>query len=130
MKIARLSLFSAAHIDRRSIKHVLDVRRVVFLDHLDAGATVFRNLIDVGPLHQPETDVGMSQAVAGSRVSLATMFHAEFVEERVEEFTLNLWEQELIRPHAVPLLHPFERNHGTGNRLAKADTTLAANGDV
>ena len=75
-----LGLSGAAHIDRRSIKHVLDVRRIVFLDHLDTGATVFRNLIDVGTLHQPETDISMPQAVAGARVALAVMLHAEFVE--------------------------------------------------
>ena len=85
-------LFGAAHVDRRSIQHVLDLRRIVFLDHLDAGAAVFRNLVDVCPLHQPETDIGVPQAVAGARVALAVVLHSEFVEERVEEFPLNFWE--------------------------------------
>lgn len=60
-----LGLSGAAHVDRRSIQHVLAVRRIVFLDHLDTGAAVFRNLIDVSTLHQPQTDIGMPQAVAG-----------------------------------------------------------------
>jgi hypothetical protein len=78
-------LSCAAHIDRRSITHVVDVRRIVFLDQLDADATVFRNLIDLGSLHQPETDLGTPQALAGSGVALAIMLHAEFVEQRVED---------------------------------------------
>ncbi len=59
-----LGLSGAPHVDRRSIKHVLDGRRIVFLHHLDAGVAVLGDLIDVGPLHQPETDIGMPQANA------------------------------------------------------------------
>ena len=42
-------------IDRGGVKVGLDMRCVVFLDHLDAGAAVFGDLIDVGAFHQAET---------------------------------------------------------------------------
>ena len=46
------------YVDRRGVEHGLDVRGVEFLDHLDAGAAVFRALVDVRTLHEPEADVG------------------------------------------------------------------------
>ena len=65
--------FRASDVDSRGVKHVLDVRSIVFLDHLNAGA----------------------------RVALAVMLHAEFVEERIEQLALNFREQELVRFKAV-----------------------------
>src|SRR5271157_1289037 len=41
-------------VDRGGVKVRLDVRRVISLDHLDAGAAVLRNLVDVGPFHQAQ----------------------------------------------------------------------------
>jgi hypothetical protein len=39
------------------------VRRVVFLDHLHAGAAVLGDLIDVCAFHQAQADIRMPQAV-------------------------------------------------------------------
>jgi hypothetical protein len=51
------------NVDRRRIKRALDVCRVEFLDHLDAGAAVLGNLINVGALHQAQADIGVAQAI-------------------------------------------------------------------
>ena len=66
----------ASDVDRRSIDHVLDVRGVEFLDHLDAGATVLGDLIDVCTLHEPEADIGVPEAVSRARVAFAVLFQA------------------------------------------------------
>ena len=39
-------------VDRGSVQRCLDVRRVVFLDHLHTRAAVLSDLVDVGALHQ------------------------------------------------------------------------------
>lgn len=52
--------FGPTDIDGRRIKGTLDMRGVELLDHFDAGAAVFGDLVDVGTLHQPHTDVGMA----------------------------------------------------------------------
>src|ERR1700720_1934709 len=67
-----LSLFP--HIDSGSIQRILEVRRVIRFDHLDTGPAVLRHLIDVGALHQPEADVGVSQAVSSSLIAVAINF--------------------------------------------------------
>lgn len=59
-----------AHIDGGSIKRVLDVRCIEFLDHFHRRAAVLRNLIDVGPLHQPHANIGVAQAVGRARIAV------------------------------------------------------------
>jgi hypothetical protein len=62
---------SAPDVDRDGIELRLDMCRVILFDHLDTGAVVFRDLVDVGPFHQAQTDVCMPQAVGGSRPAFA-----------------------------------------------------------
>jgi hypothetical protein len=72
----RLGLFlfqpRSHFVDFCGVKIRLDVRRVIFLDHLDAGAAIFCNLLDLGTLHQAQTNIGVPQAVGRSRPSFAT----------------------------------------------------------
>ena len=58
-----LFLFWSHDAARRCVKVRLDVRRAIFLDHLDAGAAVLRDLADIGPFHQAQTDVCVPQAI-------------------------------------------------------------------
>src|SRR5260370_34865376 len=44
-------------IDRSGVERGLEVRCVVFLDHLDTYAAVFGDLVDVGTLHQTQADL-------------------------------------------------------------------------
>jgi hypothetical protein len=60
------------------------MRRVVLLDHLDAGAAVLGNLIDVRAFHQAHADVGVSQALGGARFALSIKFEVRSFEQRVE----------------------------------------------
>jgi hypothetical protein len=53
----------AANVDGGRIERVLDVRRVEFLDHLDAGAAVLGDLVDVGAFHETHADIGVAKAV-------------------------------------------------------------------
>ncbi len=51
-----------AHIDQGRIDHIFEVRRVVLLDHLDTGAAVFGDLIDISAFQQAETNIAVAQA--------------------------------------------------------------------
>ena len=80
----RFRLLGTPNIDDRSIDHVFDVGGVKFLDHLDAGAAVFRDLIHVGPLHQTQTDVGVPQAVKRPTLAFAVYLEVKLGKEGVE----------------------------------------------
>lgn len=84
-------------IDRGGIQVCLDVRRVVFLDHLDAGAAVLGDLVNIRSFHQAQTDVCMPQAVSGSRSALSIESEILFVQNRLEELVLPLWKEEIGR---------------------------------
>ena len=78
MRNARAAVSSpqARADEHLSTRHpgTLDMRRVEFLDHLDAGATIFGDLIDVVTLHQPHANIGMAQAVGGARLFATVAF--------------------------------------------------------
>src|SRR5438445_788395 len=73
------------YVDRRSIEHRFDVSGVKFLDHLHAGPAVLGNLIDIGTLHQPEANIGVTQAVTGSDIAVAVALQLEFIENGVQQ---------------------------------------------
>src|ERR1700680_2667206 len=72
-RLVRLFCFGAPYVDRGGVEAVLEVRGVVFLDHLDAGAAVFRDLVNVGAFQQAQADVGVPQAVGRAGLSLAVL---------------------------------------------------------
>ena len=55
----------------------------MFLDHLDTGAAILGNLIDVGSFEQTKADVSMPQTVAGADMTIAVELQVEFVEQRI-----------------------------------------------
>ena len=70
----RLSLtlrFLLSDVDSGSVNYILDVRCVIFFDHLDTSAAVLSDLIDVGSFHQPHADIGVAKAVGRSAVAFA-----------------------------------------------------------
>ncbi len=75
----------APHVDRRRADHVLDVRGIVFLDHLDAGAAIARDSVDVRAFHQAETDVSVAKRIDRSRLAVAIELEIGLVENAVEE---------------------------------------------
>jgi hypothetical protein len=58
------------------------MRGIVFLDHLDGGAAVLCDLVDIGAFHEAQTDVGMSETVSGSRLTVAVGCQVFFTEDR------------------------------------------------
>ncbi len=52
-----------SNVDGRSVQMGLDMGSVEFFDYLDAGAAIFRDLVDIGSLHQTEADVCVPQAI-------------------------------------------------------------------
>src|SRR5260370_41863517 len=73
------------------------MRSVIFLDHLDAGAAVFGDLVDVGPFHQAQTDVGMTQAVGRTRPAFAVEPEIFFVKNGLEKLALPFRKNEVDR---------------------------------
>ena len=76
---------------------MFEVRRVEFLDHLDAGAAVLRDLINVRAFHEAHTDVSVAQAVGGARVPVAIKFKFRPGEDSIEEFDMISRKDEISR---------------------------------
>ena len=68
---------------------------VELLDHFDAGAAILGDLVDVGAFHEAQADVGVAQAVGGAALAVAVGLEAKFIENGVEEFSLNVSENEV-----------------------------------
>ena len=96
----------ADHIDCSGIERVLDVDRVIFLDHADARATVLSDLIDVGSLHQPHADIRVPQAVSRTRSAVSVNAKVLLLKDGLEEFALPFWENEVCRFGRAPFLAP------------------------
>ena len=92
-----------------SIEQGLDVRCVIFLDHLDASTAVLSNLVDVGTFHQPQTDVCMPQTVRGTRSAFAVEAKIFLIEDGLEKFALPFRKNEVRRSGRAPL---FARDSG------------------
>src|ERR1017187_9848435 len=89
--------FRPPDVDRGGVKAVLEVGSVVFLDHLNAGAAVLRNLVYVRAFHETQADVGMPEAISSTGLSFAVFFEAFFVEDRVEKLSVDLGENRISR---------------------------------
>ncbi len=143
-------------VDGGGVKIGLDVRGVVFLDHLDAGAAVFGDLVDVGAFHQAQTDVRVPQAVGRSRPAFAVEPEIFLVQNRLEKLALPFRKNEVCRLRKAPFFgavvqwclapsrpcplrsarartesgfQSLKRAHSAAHALAVADTALAAHLD-
>ena len=143
LRKASWKLSSYDDIDGCRVETGFDVRGVIFLDHLDRCPAILGDLVDVGPFHQTQADVGVTQAVSGARLSLAVGFEFFFVKDGIEQFTLPLREQKVRRFGQARLfvgrsparlvdpqrpgaaLQPLERPDGAGHAFAIADAALA-----
>ena len=67
-------LFFLTNVDEGRIDHILEMRRVVFLDHLDAGAAVLGDLIDISSLQKTETNVTVPQTVGRAGFAIPVEF--------------------------------------------------------
>src|ERR1039458_1369442 len=123
-RLVLLFCFRPPYVDRGGFETVLEVGRVVFLDHLYAGAAVLRNLIDVRAFHQTQADVGVPQAVRRAGLSLAVLLQIFLVKDRVEELPVGLRKNRIGRLRLVPLDQPLKRLYGPAGALAVADAAL------
>ena|SRR4030081_1993318 len=69
--LAFLVVLGPHNVNCSGVERGLDVRRVVFLDHLDTRAAILCDLVDVGALHQAQADVCMTDAVRRTRSAFA-----------------------------------------------------------
>ncbi len=88
------------------------MRRVVFLDHLDTGAAVFSDLVDVGALHQPQVDIRMPQTVCRTRSAFAVEAEIFLIEDGLEKFALPFRKNEVRRSGRAPLFARDRRGLG------------------
>ena len=75
---------------------------MVFPDHLDAGAAVLGDSVDVGTLHHTQADVCMPQTVRGPRLALSVDTKFFLVENSFRELALPLGENQVRRLARVP----------------------------
>jgi hypothetical protein len=88
---------------------LVDVGRVIFLDHLDAGEAVFGDLVDVGSFHQAQTNLCMPQTVSSSRSAFSIEPEILFLQNRPEKLALPVRKQEIGRLRKTPLLRAVIR---------------------
>src|SRR6266849_4711486 len=129
---------------------------VVFLDHLDAGAAVFGDLVDVGTFHQAQTYIRVPEAVGRSGSAFTVQSEVLLVEDRLEKLALPFRKDEVRGKRkaqflgavlggfwSVPVLgcgvhvyatesglQSLERAYGAAHALAVADTAFAAHLDL
>ena len=65
-------------------------------DHLDAGAAVLSDLIDVGALHQSQANVCMPQAVRRARSAFSVDAELFLVEDSFEKLSLPLGKNQIV----------------------------------
>jgi hypothetical protein len=84
-----LGTFFLAHdVDGRRVEAGLDVGGIELFDHLDRCPAILGDRVNIRPLHQAQTDVGMAQAIGGARLTVAVGFQFLFVENGFEQFAL------------------------------------------
>src|ERR1051325_2461380 len=113
------------HVDGGGIQRVLEVHGVVLLDHLDAGAAVLGDLVDVAALQQPEAHVRVAEAVGGPPVVVAVELQALLLEDGVEQATVVSGENLVRWLRGVALHQTLERPHRPAGALAVAEAPLA-----
>jgi hypothetical protein len=74
----------------------------VLLNHLDTGAAVLRDLIDVGAFHKAHADIGVAQAVSRARFTVAVEFKIRPRKNIVEELDVSDGIVRRIVHHQVP----------------------------
>src|SRR5258708_37026273 len=89
-------------VDGGGVELGLDMGGVVFLDHLDAGAAVFGDLVDVGTFHQAQTYICVPEAVGRSGPAFTVQSEVFLVEDGLEKLAL-----------------PFRKNEVRGSRKAQ-----------
>src|ERR1019366_3963925 len=94
--------FWSHDVDRCGVKVRLDVRRVIFLDHLDTGTAVFGDLVDIGTFQQAQTDVCVPQAVSRSRPAITIKPEIFFVQDCLEKLALPFRKNEVCRLRQGP----------------------------
>ena|ERR1700733_569916 len=72
-------------VDGGGVKIGLDVRCIVFLDHLDAGAAVLGDLVDIRALHEAQANICMPQAISRSRSPVTIKSKILFLQDRLEK---------------------------------------------
>src|SRR5665213_2515383 len=122
--------FWTPYVDRGGVETVLEVGCVVFLDHLNAGAAVLRDLINVRAFHETQADVGVPQAVGRAGLSFTVFLESFFVQDGVEELPVRLRKNRICRLRLVPLDQPLKRLYGPTGALAIADAAFAAHLDL
>src|SRR5215471_9906658 len=64
------------------------MRGVIFLDHLDAGAAVLGDLVDIRTLHQSQADVRMTQTVRCARTAFTIKAQMFLIQDGLKKFPL------------------------------------------
>ena len=78
-------------IHSRNIDHILEMGGIELFDHLNGGAAVLRDLINVGAFHETQTDIGVSQRVGRPAQSFPIKLQIEFIQHGIEVMRPQVW---------------------------------------
>src|SRR5258707_9223362 len=63
----------------RGVDRIDEVRSIVLFDHFDARPAVLSDLVNVGALHETQTDVGVTQTVCRPRAAIPVFSEVSFI---------------------------------------------------
>jgi len=151
--LARFASLRTTGVNGSSIEKVLNVRCIVLLDHLDRGAAVFGDVINIGPLREAKTNIAMPKAIHGPRMAIPVELQPGLIENFIKEFEIAAREDDIgclwqlrcglglrlpfrkffLRSWFTALRRPFraieqtlKRLHGARHAFAKANAAFAA----
>jgi hypothetical protein len=104
--LALAALAGAHDVDRSGVERVLEMRGVEFFDHLDAGATILGDLIDVCPLHEPHADVSMTQGIGNAILAVSAHLEVCALKDAIEGLLMVVGD-DLLKPAAEDVLQKW-----------------------
>jgi len=101
----------------------------MLLNHLDAGAAILGDLVNVGALHEPQANVRMPETVCGATVAVAVEFQPFLCKDGIEQRMMGEGEQPVRWLGLVAFTKPDKGVDSASGTFAIAHTALSADLD-
>ena len=82
----KFGLSGFLYVDRDRIQIVLQMHRIVLLDHLHTRPAVLGNLVTIRAFQQPERDVSVPQGIECAPIPIVIEFQVFFIQIRLNCF--------------------------------------------
>jgi len=80
----KVEVLLTSYVDRVYINVGSSMYWIVLIDHLYVAAVILRDLIELSPLDQSKTSIGVSEAIGSASVVIAAKFQTFFSKDSVK----------------------------------------------